>query len=408
MNIWLRRRHTIAGLVATWLAPFGSAAFAAAATDRRLVVILLRGALDGLAAVPPYGEKRLAELRGPLVPPPPGTPRGMADLGGFFGLHPELPGLAALYRSGSLLIVNAAAGATRSRSHFDAQDSLECGTPQRITSGWLNRVVAALPPASDPGGQAFSVGVGLPLLLRGPSPAESWLPEGAAPPPPDLFARIAALNATDPALGRALTDGMRARGFATSVLGPPPDAKPAGNGGPAKPAGHGAPPMGLPALAQEAGRLLAAPDGPRIAALEIGGWDTHAGQVARLAGPLRQLDQVVAGLHAGLGDAWGQTCILVMTEFGRTVRMNGTGGTDHGTAGVAFVAGGAVAGGRVAGTWPGLAAGRLFEDRDLAPTTDLRSVACGVLAGQYGFGRDRLRLVFPGYDGGSMAGVLRV
>ena len=400
MSIWLGRRHAIAGLVATWVAPFGAAAFAAAATDRRLVVILLRGAQDGLAVVPPYGEKRLAELRGPLVPPPPGTPGGMFDLGGFFGLHPELPRMAAMYQGGSLLIVHAVAGATRSRSHFDAQDSLECGTPARVNSGWLNRVVAAMPSASSPGGQAFSVGVGLPLLLRGPSPAESWLPEGAAAPPPDLVARIVALNATDPYLGPALEEGMRARGFATGVLGPPPPVKPPGQGGGA--------PAGLPALAQAAGRLLAAPDGPRIAALEIGGWDTHAAQAARLVAPLRQLDQVMSGLQAGLGDAWAQTCILVMTEFGRTVRVNGTLGTDHGTAGVAFIAGGAVAGGRVAGTWPGLAQGRLFEDRDLAPTTDLRAMACGVLAGLYGFDRDRLRQVFPGYDGTAMGSLIRV
>jgi uncharacterized protein (DUF1501 family) len=396
----ITRRHTIAGLAASWSFSGASIALANAATDRRLVVILLRGALDGLAAVQPYGDARLAGLRGPLALPHPGQPGGLLDLGGFYGLHPELAGMGAMYRAGDLLIVHAVAGATRSRSHFDAQDSLECGTPSRIDSGWLNRVAAALPQNAQAGG-ALSVGVSLPLL-RGRAKVESWMPEGGAPPPPELFARIAALNAADPAIGPALREGLTSRGFAESVLMPveaPADGKPA-RPDPAR--------FSLPAMAGQAGRLLAAPNGPRIAALEIGGWDTHAGQMARLIQPLRQLDQVLTSLRGGLGEAWGQTAVLVATEFGRTVRINGTNGTDHGTAGVAFLAGGAVAGGRVLGTWPGLTDSALFENRDLAPSSDLRGVAWGVLAGQYGFGRRVLAEVFPGWSGEGTAGMIRV
>jgi uncharacterized protein (DUF1501 family) len=245
-------------------------AFADAPTSRRVVVILLRGAMDGLAAVPPYGDAALVSLRAPLVPPAPGQPGGMFDLGGFYGLHPALPGLASLYRAGELLIVHAAAGATRSRSHFDAQDCLECGADHRLDGGWLNRVVSVLPAAKNASQEAFSVGVGLPLLLRGSAPAESWLPDNGGAPPPDLFARIAALNADDPALGRALHDGIQSRGFAAGVL----------SGTQMAPNAPSGPPNAIAALAGEAGRLLAAPDGPRIAALELGGTRTPSRRAA--------------------------------------------------------------------------------------------------------------------------------
>jgi uncharacterized protein (DUF1501 family) len=158
-----------------------------------------------------------------------------------------------------------------------------------------------------------------------------------------------------------------------------------------------------------AGDMLAAPDGPRIAALEIGGWDTHTAQTNRLNGPLKQLDAGLIALKTALGSAWAQTAVLVMTEFGRTARVNGTKGTDHGTGTVAFVVGGAVAGGRVKATWPGLGAGQLFENRDLAPTTDLRSVAKGLLDAHLGLDGAALGRVFPGSDGvGAMAGLIRV
>ncbi len=185
---------------------------------------------------------------------------------------------------------------------------------------------------------------------------------------------------TTASLGPAIAEGLSERGFSAAVLS---GDEPAQNRN------------AFPALAKAAGEMLAAENGPRIAALEIGGWDTHAGQPQRLAGVLRQLDAGLAALKTGLGAAWRQTAVLTMTEFGRTVRMNGTRGTDHGTGTVAFVLGGAVSGGRVVADWPGLGPGRLFEDRDLQPTVDLRSVAKGLLASHLGLGASELAVAFP-------------
>ena len=375
-------------------------AVAGAPTDKRLVVIILRGALDGMAAVVPYGDPGLAALRGEIVPSGPGQPDGVLDLGGFYGLHPALSGVHELYAANQALIVHAVAGSYRVRSHFEAQDYLESGADHRMTSGWLNRVVAALPPPGTPRaeGGALAVGVSVPLLLRGPARVANWAPHGFSQPAPELYAAIAALNGDDPVTGPAIIQGLRDRGFSSAVLagddlarnGPPKDRN------------------AFPALALAAGEMLRAPGGPRIAALEIGGWDTHTAQLRRLEGPLKQLDAGLLALGAGLGPAWAQTAVLVMTEFGRTARVNGTKGTDHGTGTVAFVLGGAVAGGRVRASWPGLAAGQLFEDRDLAPATDLRAVARGELAQHLGLDAAALERVFPGStSAGAMPGSIR-
>ncbi len=219
-----------------------------------------------------------------------------------------------------------------------------------------------------------------PLLMRGPASVGAWAPQSFSAPDPDLYARIAALNAADPVTGPAITEGLRDRGYATATLA-----------GADKPANAYA----FPALAAMAARLLAAPTGPRVAALELGGWDTHADQMRRLQGPLGQLDQGLAALKSGLGDAWARTAVLVITEFGRTARVNGTGGTDHGTGTVAFLAGGRVAGGRVLANWPGLGGGNLLEGRDLQPTADLRSIAKGLLMAQLGLPAAAMAAVFP-------------
>ncbi|HYF09827.1 MAG TPA: DUF1501 domain-containing protein [Acetobacteraceae bacterium] len=364
--------------------------------------MLLRGALDGLAAVAPYGDPHFAALRGPLAQPEPGRESGVLDLGGRFGLHPRLTALHGMYRANEALILHAVAGPWRTRSHFDAQDFLEAGTTgqQRLDSGWLNRALAALPRARGAGAQTgLAVGTDMPLLMRGPTPVGNYAPQLPRTPEPDLYARIAALAVGDPLIGPAIAQGLRERGYAAATLGE--EARMVPGGGPR--AGGG-----FPGLARAAGRLLAAADGPRVAAFEIGGWDTHAGQAARLVGPLGQLDDGLVALREALGEHWRRTAVLVVTEFGRTVRVNGTGGTDHGTGGVAFVLGGAVAGGRVAGIWPGLAEAQLFQGRDLAPTTDLRALAKGLL-------RDHLRLpagavaqAFPGSEAvGALSGMVR-
>jgi uncharacterized protein (DUF1501 family) len=379
MTLHLTRRSALLGLASAYALGNVSLALGAAATDRRFVVVILRGALDGLAAVVPYGDRSLTDLRGEIVPPAPGQDGGMLDLGGFWGLHPALAGLHAMYQAGEVLVVHAVAGPYRVRSHFEAQDYLESGADHRMSSGWLNRAVKALP-ATTAHGEPLAVGVSVPLLLRGPAGVASWAPHGTAPLDVDLYARVAALNQPDPLLGRAIADGLAERGFGAAVVSG--DAPPENR-------------YAFPALAKAAGEMLAAADGPRVAALEIGGWDTHTAQAPRLAGVLRQLDAGLAALKAGLGEAWRQTAVLTMTEFGRTVRVNGTKGTDHGTGTVALVFGGAVAGGRVAANWPGLGPGRLLEDRDLQPTCDLRSIAKGLLAQHLGLSASALATAFP-------------
>jgi uncharacterized protein (DUF1501 family) len=341
-------------------------------------VVILRGALDGLAAVVPHGDPALAGLRGELVAD------GLLDLGGFYGLHPALGNLHAMYRAGEVLPVHAVAGPTRVRSHFEAQDCLESGANHRMTSGWLNRAVAALPAAagSHAEANAMAIGVSVPLLLRGPTMVGNWAPHGATIPNADLYAQVAALNRRDSVTGPAIAEGLRARGFSTGVLADDAQQQDSNR-------------YAFPALAHAAGEMLRASDGPRIAAMEIGGWDTHVEQMRRLARVLQDLDAGLAGLKRGLGPAWKQTAVLVMTEFGRTVRVNGTKGTDHGTATIAFVLGGAVAGGRVQADWPGLGAGKLLENRDLQPTCDLRSVAKGLLVQHLGLTASALETVFP-------------
>ena len=392
MTQFLTRRSALLGLGAAFTLGRASLALAAAPTQGRLVVILMRGALDGMAAVAPYGDPALAGLRAELVPGAVGTEGGMLDLGGFYGLHPAMSQAHALFQAGELLPVHAVAGHYRSRSHFEAQDFMESGADHRMTSGWLNRAVLAMAKPSGPEA-ALAVGMTTPLLMRGPAEIGSWAPPSFSRPDPDLYARIAAMNQADLVTGPAITEGMRDRGFSRTTLADVEKPKNA---------------YAFPALAAMAGKLLAAPDGPRVAALELGGWDTHAAQMQRLAGPLGQLDAGLAALKANLGDAWQQTAVLVMTEFGRTARMNGTKGTDHGTGTVAFVAGGRVTGGRVLANWPGLGPDQLLEQRDLQPTMDLRSLAKGLLLSHLGLSPAALGSVFPDSEGAApTTGLLR-
>ncbi len=391
----LSRRHALLGLATSAGIGRTTLALAAAPTDKRLVVIILRGALDGMAAVVPYGDPNLLGLREEIVPPEPGRSNGLLDLGGFFGLHPSLAGLHDMYRANEALGVHAVAGCYRVRSHFEAQDYLESGADHRMTSGWLNRAVAALLGAQGgrSEGEALAIGVSVPLLLRGPAQVANWAPHGFAQPAPDLYAAITALNQNDPVTGPAIAKGLQARGFSAAALAGDAEIKDK---------------YAFASLARSAGELLGAPGGPRIAAMELDGWDTHAGQAARLTAPLGQLDAGLVAMKIALGSAWAQTAVLVMTEFGRTARVNGTKGTDHGTGTVAFVVGGAVAGGRIMGTWPGLAPNQLFENRDLAPTTDLRAVAKGILAAHLGLNAGALGQVFPNSEGvGMIGGMIR-
>ena len=381
------RRGLLLGLGASLAVGPARLAFGAAPGDRRLVVILLRGALDGLYVVQPYGDPALEGLRGRLKLPEPGQEDGLLDLGGRFGLHPGLGRLRAMFSANEAAVLHAVAGPYRSRSHFEAQDMLESGGEQRLASGWLNRALEALPRGGQGPDQAragLAVGTSVPLLMRGLVPVGAYSPPGLERPAPELMYRLAALQESDSTLGRAFAEGMRSRGFASQALGMVENDRERSV---------------FANLAGAAGRLMAEPGGPRVAAMELGGWDTHVQQMSRILGPLRALDDGLGALKEGLGAEWARTAVLVVTEFGRTARVNGNMGTDHGTGGVAFVVGGAVAGGRVIADWPGLGEGKLFENRDLQPTQDVRAIAKGLL-------RDHLRLpeaavaaAFPGSDG---------
>ncbi|MCP5261217.1 MAG: DUF1501 domain-containing protein [Rhodoferax sp.] len=376
-----RRRFVItsaAGLTALGLAPLP--VLAAAATQRRLVVVVLRGGMDGLSAVPAYGDPHWLSARAQLAVPAPGAPGGALPLDGFFGLHPNLQQMAALYAQGEMAVIHAAATSYRDRSHFDGQNVLENGAeqPYALDSGWLNRALALLP--GDGKGLGVALNSHMPLLMRGAVPVTSWSPSLLPPPQRDTVNRLAAMyRDTDPAMAMAFENALRGNALARS--------------GPRTPAGGP-----FPNMMAAAARFLAAPQGARVAMCELGGWDTHVNQMAplgALSNNLAQLDRGIAALRDGLGPLWRETVVLVMSEFGRTVAPNGTQGSDHGVGGAAFLVGGAVNGGRVIADWPGLAPAQLHEGRDLRPTTDLRSVAMGVLRDHLGIAEDLLAKVFP-------------
>ncbi len=382
------------GLIASAGAAFAFAsiprwASAAPARDPRLVVVILRGALDGLSALAPIGDPDYADLHRELALRWDGEHPALR-LNDFFGLNPAMINFARLYESKQAIMVHATATNYRERSHFDGQDVLESGmlAPGHTESGWLNRAVAALPKGDRVGSPgALAVGYTAPLVVRGPAPVLGWAPSGLAPPTDDLSARLMNLYAqTDPQLARALQAGLDADRMANRQG---MDAL--------KPGGDVA--MQMKKAALGAARLMSADEGPRIGALAIDGWDTHAaegGATGRLAQLLGGLDGVFAAFESELGPRWKDTVVVAITEFGRTARINGTVGTDHGTGTVAFLAGGALAGGRVIADWPGLKTENLYEARDLKPTTDLRAVIKGVLAEHLGLPPDVLaRSVFP-------------
>jgi uncharacterized protein (DUF1501 family) len=342
--------------------------------DPRLLVIVLRGALDGLAAVPPVGDPDWVSLRGDKALTLDGKVAAL-PLDSFFALHPAMPNLHRLYRAGAAAIVHAAATPYRERSHFDGQDILESGVvkPGATDTGWLNRALASLQPAGRAARrEMFAVGPIAPLLVRGPAPVLSWTPRRLLPASQDTLLRLLDLyRHTDPALARVLGErmGLAAIARAGGMDGEQP-----------RPAGARQVRTFFAESAGTAAKFIARPDGPRIGALD--GWDTHADDGAvsgRLAALLAALDGAIAAIETETRDAWRETVVAVVTEFGRTARVNGTDGTDHGTATVALLAGGALRGGRVIADWPGVEPAALHEGRDLKPTIDLRAVFKGLL-----------------------------
>jgi uncharacterized protein (DUF1501 family) len=367
----------------------GPLAFANAPGDARFVVVILRGALDGLAAVPPHGDPDYASTRGTLALDK-GGPHALFDLDGFFGLHPALPNLKALWDAKQLLVFHNIASPYRDRSHFDGQDVLETGgsRPHLLADGWLNR--ALVPMNLGNGEAALAIAPTAPAILAGRARVASWMPTALATPDTDFLARVHTLYAKDTALRLALESALRTEAEAAAGMDDPASATTA----PAM-AGYGR----ASALFSGAGKLLAHDSGPRVAVLDLGGWDTHVnegtgdGQLARRLGGL---DDGLLALETALGPAWTRTAIVMATEFGRTVVPNGSGGTDHGTAGAAFLLGGAVRGGMVKADWVGLKPSALKDGRDQPPRSDIRSVFKGVLADHMKLSRrDLENSVFP-------------
>ena len=348
--------------------------FAAAPGEKRFVFIVLRGAMDGLSVVMPVGDAAYTAQRGSLSEPPSGAG---VKLDGMFALHPAMVETAALYARGEAAFVHAVASPYRERSHFDAQNVLETGgtAAYQLKDGWLNRLVTQIPGAHD---EAIAIAATVPMVLRGTAPVTSYAPSKLPEAGDDLLQRVAGLYQADALLHPLWSEAMDARALAMG------GEASAGRGNPA-------------ALGKLAASFLAKPAGPRIAVIEMTGWDTHSGQVARLNNQLKQLDGMIAALRDGLGPEWRHTVVLAATEFGRTVAVNGTGGTDHGTGGVAILAGGGVQGGRVIADWPGLKPAALYDGRDLQPTADLRGLLLGLTSAQ--FGLDPMRAgpaLFPG------------
>ncbi len=351
---------------------------AAAPGDNRLVVIILRGAMDGLGVFAPYGDRAYAAMR-PTIGMTPGD--GLIDLDGHFGMDARLKPLAPLWRKGELAVAHAVSTPYRDkRSHFDGQDLLEAGVVdvREVENGWLNRAVAHMPGAIAE--SALSVGGADMLLTRGPERFRSWSPDATLPVEQDERNLLQMIYAKDP----LFMEAAQMAGTLTD-LGGGEDAKSANQ-----------------RVAQYAADRLAAE--ARIAAFSIGGWDSHARQKGALNRPLKSLAAAITTLRDTLGGDWSRTLVVAMTEFGRTARENGNLGTDHGTGGAAVLAGGALKAAKIYGTWPGIRDGDLYAGRDLMPTMDVRHYPAWALHALYGVDRAALeRDVFPGLDMGSRA-----
>lgn len=367
----LNRRHLLLAGCAATLVSVAPGAFANAGMSqgRKLVVIILRGAMDGLAALPKTDDPDIRSHRASLID------ARATSLSDGFALHSALPALAAMYVAKEAAFVPALAGPYRERSHFEAQDLLECGAITKVSAdGWLNRALQKAPGAYS----AVSIGPSQPLILRGASTrTTSWSPAVLPEASDDTLARLLDLYEDDPVLKPALISALGAESIAGAME---MKATSDGRGRPAQYA----------AQLEAAGKFLSQPDGPEVAVVSLDGWDTHTGQNAALQQRFTALDDGIKALKTALGPGWKKTAIIAVSEFGRTVRVNGGGGTDHGTGGLAILAGGAIKGGRMYGDWPSLRSSALFENRDLMPTVDARQVFKGLLRDHLGWAQKDL------------------
>lgn len=403
---------TAAGTLGATVLPLGPSAWCATAPPgvqpgKRLIVLMLRGAVDGLNVVVPHADEAYARLRPSIALAKPGAEGGVLDLDGRFGLHPALSPLMPWWQAGQLGFVHASGSPDDTRSHFDAQDHMESGTPGRkgTPDGWLNRLLGALPPppsARASPTRALSVGPVLPRIFAG-TQTVSMVASGASATKPTLLDRprvsqaFAQLYGGDDALSRAYQTSQQAhQEVMASMDGAELERE-------MQAANNGAPlPNGFPDDAARLARLMRRDDKVQLAFMALGGWDTHANQGAatgQLARRLAPLGQGLAALAQGLGPVLQDTVTVVLSEFGRTARQNGNGGTDHGHGNVMWLLGGPVAGGKVHGRWPGLHEAALHQGRDLAITTDFRQVLQEVCTGHLGLGEDQLASVFPGFAG---------
>jgi uncharacterized protein (DUF1501 family) len=393
----MNRRDFLRLSAGTSLLPFGATAWAVTAEGgpKRLIVIFLRGAVDGLNVVVPYAEETYHEVRPTIAIGRPGTDQGALPLNDGFGLHPALAGLLPLWSDRKLAFVHAAGSPDTTRSHFEAQLFIENGTPGDSTTqdGWMNRLLMALPGPRGPT-DAVSVGPTMPQILKGRLTVAN-LPlgrEAARPMPldrPEVRRAFDRLYAGNDPLSEAYRRGQAVRAELIGDLAA--EMQRADNGAP--------PPNGFPLEAARLARLIRRERGIRLAFASLGGWDTHVNQgrgKGQLANRLQPLADGLVALAKGLGSDWDDTVVAVISEFGRTVRENGNGGTDHGHGNVVWVMGGAVHGGRVYGDWPGLAKAQLYQGRDLAVTTDYRSVFAAILERHLGLADRQLAQIFPG------------
>ncbi len=388
MKTALDRRSLLAGslMLGAGSLALPRLAFAQGTGSRNLLFVLLRGAADGMAMLAPVGDPGLAALRGASLADYEGAPR----LGSFFAVHPALAEVAAATQSGEALFVHATATVYRERSHFDAQNLLETGgtAPYSIKDGWLNRLAALLNEGAPAPLRALAIAQAVPLALRGDAPVSNYAPSALPAASEDLLARVSQLYAADSEFGplwaRALETKAMAQDDGLKNLR---DARAAG---------------------ELAASLMRDAGGARIGMIELGGWDTHANQRGAFARSARGLDALLGAYKSGMGAAWADTLVVVATEFGRTARLNGTVGTDHGTASAALVMGGRVRGGRVIADWPGLADRQLFEGRDLAPTTSLESLLAGAAAEHMRLDPElAMTRLFPGRSAVPLAGIVR-
>ena len=414
----MQRRHLLRSAAAAGLAwtAVGRTAFAATSptgaaplpVNKRLIVVFLRGAVDGLSVVVPYSEGAYYRERSTIALERPGQDGGVFDLDGHFGLNPNLAPLMPLWQSGKLAFVQASGSPDPTRSHFDAQDYMESGTPGRkgTPDGWLNRLLGAEPPVVVQAGthagvtRGISVGATLPRIWAGPNPVAN-IANGARATKPTLLDRpqvskaFDALYAGDDAMSKAYRESQQSRAEVNEAMSPAArEQMVADNGAPL--------PNGFPDDAGRLAQLMRRDPNVQIAFLALGGWDTHVNQggaKGQLANRLQPLGQGLSELATRLGPVFDDTTILVISEFGRTARQNGTGGTDHGHGNVMWALGGNIAGGKVYGRWPGIDASALNEGRDLAVTTDFRQVLAGVCMNNLGLPDNKLATVFPGFDG---------